>query len=384
MKNYTHIFINAIICLFLILLIKPTKLFAQGQFVEGYILTSQRDTIRGSVRDGNWAASPRRVEFKSAGEEVWTYSAEDLVGFGLVTAKEVYKSRKIGLLDISSTHTYTYSPSFAARDSVQVFLQELVSGGRATLFELLDRSEHAHFFIEKDGQLKELLYYPFYKLVREKTYLLVYDEYKKQLDRLCGDSKDFKEPMPPYQEKYLKQYIEVYNDSFTKDSTRYQAKSPRPTFDLELSAGVENWQEGSLRINSKATYGFGCRVNFPRRFRNRYARASILLTPGIRTDASLNSWETETATIIEVGVGRHIGSGSIRPYFGLNASFVNRGYRADFLGLHAGISYKRLISFEVGHFANFYCLLTRSSFMITPSVSLHYFVNLSLKQDRMR
>lgn len=383
MKIYAHIFTNAIISLFVFQLTTLTQTLAQGKFVEGYIITNQQDTIRGLVHDENWAVSPERIEFKGLDGKEWTYAAENILGFGLAAAKEIYKSKKIGLLGISLIQAYTISPSFESRDSAQIFLQELVSGGKVTLFEFLDRSEHPHFFIEKNGNLKELYYYPFHKSVGDRTYLLVYDEYKKQLARLCGDSERFKESVPPYQEKYLERYIASYNALFTRDSARYQAESRQLTFDLGLSAGVENWQ-GRLRIHSKPTYGFGFRLNFPRKFRNRYVIASILLTPNIRSGSSSNTWESGTARTIEVGLGRHIGSGRIRPFIGLNASIVNRDYRADFLGLHAGISYNRLISLEVGHFGNFYCLLTKTSFLIQPRISLHYFVNLGPKKNRTR
>lgn len=377
MKNHTCSLSTLIIALTVIQLVISTKLNAQGRFVDGYILTNRNDTIRGLVRDEDWAVSPERIEFKRLNTAALTYAAENIAGFGLVLAKEIYKSKKIGLLDISLTNAYTFTPSFESKDSAQVFLQELVGVGKVTLFELMDRSEHSRFFIEKGGNLKELYYYPFYKSVGDKSFLLVYDEYKRQLARLGGDSERFNEPLPPYQEKYLVRYIESYNASFTKDSVRSQAENRQLTFDLELNAGGDSW-EGRVKIQNKPTYGFGLRVNFPRKFRNRYIRAAIFFTPGIGASSSSSTWESRTARTIEVGLGRYIGSGRIRPYFGLNASVINRDYRADFLGLHAGISYNRLISLEVGHFGNFYCLLTKTSFLIQPRISLHYFLPLSV------
>lgn len=385
MRNYTHIFHNVIICLIVIQLIKPiAKLSAQGKFVEGYVLNIPSDTIRGLVRDGNWATSPGRIEFKGVNGEARVYSAEDIFGFGLVQTREIYKSKKIGVLNIDLTQTYMTAPSLIARDSVRVFLQEMVSGGRATLFRFFDQLERSHFFIEKDHALKELFYYPFYKSIGDQTYLIIYDEYKKQLSRLCGDAGRFTERSPPYQEKYLKEYIESYNARFTKDSTRYRAESHRITFDFELSGGLENWKEDQIVVRNKATCGFGFRVNFPRKFRNRYARFNLLLTPDVKLGFNPQSFKSQTLKTLEVGFGRHFGTREIRPYLGVNASIVHRGYRTDFLGLHAGVSYRRLISLEIGHFGNFYCLLTRTRFLISPRVSVHYFADLSLRQSRMR
>ncbi|HWV29628.1 MAG TPA: hypothetical protein VN038_08245 [Dyadobacter sp.] len=207
MKHYTYNFHHVIIYLGIIQLTTLSQTFAQGKFVDGYIITNEKDTIRGLVRDENWATSPERIEFKNLNGEVSIHAAESVAGFGLVTAKEIYKSRKIGILNINLMQSYMLAPSLEARDSVTVFLQEVVSGGAATLFEFLDQTQHSRFFIEKQHQLKELFYYPFYKSVEDRNYLVVYDEYKKQLVKLCADAERFREPLPPYQEKYLKAYI---------------------------------------------------------------------------------------------------------------------------------------------------------------------------------
>lgn len=382
-KNCTHSFNNVIVCLFIIQLIALSQTFAQGKFVDGYIIIHEKDTVRGFVRDENWATSPERIEFKNLNGAVSIHPAESIDGFGMVTAKEIYKSRKIGVLNINLMQSYMLAPSLEARDSVTVFLQEVVSGGAATLFEFLDQMQHSRFFIEKEHQLKELFYYPFYKSVDNRNYLIVYDEYKKQLVKLCADAGRFREPLPPYQEKYLKAYIKSYNAFFTGDSVRYLAENHRLTFNLELVGGVENWRE-EMVIRNKATYGFGLRMDFPRKFRNRYVKANVLFTPGLPLGFSPGSLSKKTLRTLEIGLGRHFGSRAVRPFLGFNASIVNKGYRSDFLGINAGVSYKRLISLEVGHFANFYCFMTKTSFLIQPRISLHYFANLSLGQGRMR
>ncbi|MGG7660828.1 hypothetical protein [Dyadobacter sp. BHUBP1] len=383
MKNYTHYFHYIITYLVIIQLITLSQAFAQGKFVDGYIITNEKDTIWGLVRDESWATSPERIAFKNLNGEVSTCAAERIAGFGLVAAKEIYKSRKIGILNISLMQSYMLAPSLEARDSTTVFLQEVVSGGVATLFEFLDQTQHSRFFIEKQHQLKELFYYPFYKSVNDRNYLVVYDEYKKQLAMLCADAERFREPLPPYQEKYLKAYIKSYNAFFTKDSIRYLAENHRLIFNLELIGGIENWRE-EMVIHNKATYGFGLRMDFPRKFRNRYVKASVLFTPGLPVGFPSGTLSKKTLRTLEMGLGRYFGPGKVRPFLGLNASIVNKGYRSDFLGMNAGISYKRLISVEVGHFANFYCFMTKTSFLIQPRISLHYFASLSLGQNRVR
>nr|WP_295930777.1 hypothetical protein [uncultured Dyadobacter sp.] len=390
MKNhFTHIGYQCIhfstkvaLALLLIHTMAPTLLLAQGKFAEGYIITNQNDTIHGLIRDENWAKSPKKIAFKSGDQKVQTILAEHAKGFAIKHA-EIYKSRKIGLLDISMTQRYRQAPSLEAKDSLQVFLQELVAG-RATLFEFADASEHSHFFLEKEGLLKELYYYPFYKSVSDQTYLLLYDKYKEQLRVSCGDSDRFSEPPPPFQKKYLSRYIEKYNMSFLTGSELYIAEHDEFTCDIETGIGLENWKENRFEVTNKLTCGLGLRLNFPRKFHNRYAKISFLVTPGILLGFYPDPIRKRMLKTFEVSVGRYLGTGKMRPYFGVCGSVVNRGYRQEILGLQAGLSYKRRINVELGNFCNFYTLITKTGFFLPPRISLQYYILLNARRGRMR
>lgn len=391
MKNlFTHIVYicihfssKRVILLSLIHLIIPIKLLAQGKFVEGYIINSKNDTIHGSIRDENWAESPRRIQFKILNAAPQTISAQDIRGFGVIPAREIYKSRKIGLLNITLNQTYRYSPSLETDDSVQVFLQELVAGGKVALFEFTDASEHSHFFLEKSDSLKELYNYPFYKLIGGQTYLLLYDKYKEQLARFCGDADRFRDSPPLYQEKYLKRYIERYNRSFLTDNVSYSAKDDRLTCDLEANICLENWKGRSFAAQYKPTCGVGIRLNFPRRFHNRYTKISFLLTPNVPLGFYPDPIRKRVLKTFEVAVGTHLGAGKTRPYFGFCGSAVHRGYRMDILGLQAGISYNRRVNLEMGNFCNFYTFITKTGFFLPPRISLQCYIPLDGVLDRI-
>jgi hypothetical protein len=351
-----------------------TNLLAQGKLVEGYIITSQNDTIRGLVKDEGWTKSPESIQFKSINEQLRTISAVDARGFGILSSNEIYKSKKIGLLDITLTQMYMTAPFLETKDSVQLFLQEIVTG-RAELYEFLNASEQPHYFIEKNNFLKELYNYPFHKSIDDKAYLLVYDDYKKQLAKLCSDADGFKAFMPPYQRKYLKQYVEKYNGTFSGNHKIFKSENNGVTFDVDVNAALENLNQPPVVINNKFTYGIGLRINFPRKFRNRYLKFNIFVTPNALPGIKYTSYEKISLKTLEIAVGSHFGAGKVRPYLGFQYSGVYKGHRPDFIGFQTGVSFKRRISLEIGHFANFNSAISKSKLFTPPRISLHYMLN---------
>ncbi|GAO41965.1 hypothetical protein [Flavihumibacter petaseus] len=62
--------------------------FSQKNFVPGYIINQQGDTLRGDVNDQGWSRSPRKIEFQ-AGGSITQYEIAELKGFGM-TNGDVY------------------------------------------------------------------------------------------------------------------------------------------------------------------------------------------------------------------------------------------------------------------------------------------------------
>jgi hypothetical protein len=376
-KTHMRISMKIVILSLFVYSITIANLQGQGQLVEGYIITNQNDTIRGLIKDEGWTKSPETIQFKVKNEQLQTFPAVNIRGFGITSTNEIYKSKTIGLLDITLTQMYLTAPSLETKDSIQVFLQEIVTGSKATLYEFLNASEQPHYFLENGSLLKELYYYPFHKSINDRAYLLVYDEYKKQLIKLCADADGFKAYMPPYQRKYLKRYIEKYNDAFSSDYKLLTSENRGVTFDIDANIALENWNQPPVVINNKFTYGIGLRINFPRKFRNRYLKFNIFATPDALPPNKATPYEQISLTTLEIAVGSYIGTGKVRPYFGFQYSGVHRGRRPDFVGFQAGISYNRRLNLEIGHFANFNLAISKSKLFTPPRISLHYMLNLN-------
>ncbi|MEM7512150.1 MAG: hypothetical protein AAF388_14545 [Bacteroidota bacterium] len=122
-----------------------------------YIITLAEDTLRGNFDLSTLSESPEKVGFETDLESSYTfYDPTQIKGFSL-NAQERYVSRKV---DINTTPIAIEKISIDTKDPVfksdTVFLQMLV-GGRANLYGLLDKGRW-HYFIEKqETPLEELI-----------------------------------------------------------------------------------------------------------------------------------------------------------------------------------------------------------------------------------
>jgi hypothetical protein len=354
--------------------------FGQGKSVESFVISPKGDSIKGFVRYEGWELSPQTIEFTQTRDSPFERMGPDLVAaFYLVPLQERYVSKKIGILNIDLSKEYAQAPSFEAKDSATLYLREITSGPKAVLFEYLDATETAHYFLEKDGRLTELLNYPFYKVVNGKKYLIQYDEYKRQLTRLLSDNADMGS-IPGYSARELGKYVNRYNGVSGK-SERKQKNSAESEMQIDVypMVGMEGWKETGFDLGSTPTFGVGLRISMPRRFHNRYFRIQYSTIRGISTREVYKDSLDEKMSLntLELGIGNYIGSGDIRPNLGIDYSFPMDSWRATIFGPHIGISFRRTLNLEVSHFANFGSLFSDVTFFNRPRVSLSYYLNLN-------
>ncbi len=354
--------------------------FGQGKVLDGYIVSPQGDSARGFIRYDGWSTSPMTVDFAKEKNGRFEKVGPDVASrFFLAPLNERYVSKRIGILNIDLSKTYELAPSFEAKDSVTVYLREVTSGPKATLLEYLDLSEEPHYFLEKDGKLTELLNYPFYRLIRGRKYLIQYDEYVRQLPVLLADGAD-NGPVRGYSAKDLGRYVDRYNGlSISAKQHKGVAAESEMEMDAYVMGGVESWKETGVNLGATPTFGAGLRVNLPRRFHNRYFKILFATMPGVSVSKVYNYTPDEKISLntLELSAGTYIGSGDIRPSLGFEYSFPMDSWRTAILGAQAGISYRRQLSLEVTHFANFSSLVSDIPFFNRPRISLNYYLNLN-------
>jgi len=378
--NFCNTFIFSLFaytCLFF-----SSKTFGQGKFLNGYIVSPVNDTIKGFIRYEHWDVSPTQIDFKENLETgtVQKVGKDRVSEFSITSVNETYKNRKIGIINIDPTYEYVGVPSLQATDSISVFLRVVTKGKAASLLAYKNSRGGAHYFLERNNVLTELLNYPYRGIIRGRIYLLVYDEYKNQLPTLLADSDSFNEPIPKYSEKSLRMYVEKYNES--RGEVRHgdiKRESDDLTVDLFLGGGVESWKEPGIHLDKKLTFGMGLRINLPRKAYNRYLKAGLFFIPNVSTKEVYKSFRDEKRDLktIEFGTGTHFGFGKLRPFAGVDLSIGLNDWRSIMIGPHLGLSLDRKLSLEVSHFADLGSLFSPAPFFNGPRISLNYYLNLN-------
>ncbi|MCF0071701.1 hypothetical protein LZD49_14575 [Dyadobacter sp. CY261] len=354
--------------------------FGQGRVLEGVVISPKGDSIKGFIRYDSWESSPMAIDFSQAENGPFEKIGPDLAGrFFITSLKENYVSKKIGILNIDPSKTYDIAPSFEAKDSLTVYLREVTSGPKATLLEYLDLTEKSHFFLEKDGKLTELLYYPFYRLIRGRKYLIQYDEYERQLPALLSDGTD-KGPVRRYSAMDLGNYVDRYNGlSDVAKRRKKDSSESEMEIDAYVMGGVEGWKETGINLRTTPTFGVGLRINLPRRFHNRYFKILFSTMRGVSEKEVYHYpfGEKVNLNTMELSIGSYFGFGNIRPNLGFEYSFPADNWRSATFGPHAGISYRRKLSLEITHFANIGSVFNDVPFFNNPRVNLSYYLNLN-------
>lgn len=372
-----------VFCLLFFQLFISAKVFSQGKFLDGYVISSKGDTLKGFIRYKDWDESPAKIDFTSElNGKVQSFDAREIKEFYISTINLRYKSRKIGIPDIDLDATYNTPPSLIAKDSLTIFLQEVVSSSQASLLEYINDNKVFHYYLEKDEKFTELINYSFYRLIRNNRRLLTYDDYTKQLPELLADSPNFKLEVPDYSQKDLQKYVQKYNESLGEKKYQSGSTVSNFTFDINFNGGLESWKENNLTIKNKITYGFGMRLNLPRNFHNRYVKLNLSLIPGIFTyliDGTNNIYDIKKITVktIELGLGSYIGSGKIKPFAGIDVSLPLKSWRTSILGPNVGIGFLQKFNLEISHFVNFYSAFVNTPLINKPRITLNYYLNLN-------
>lgn len=369
-----------VLCLLFIQLFISTDAFSQGKFLDGYIISPSGDTLKGLIQYEEWDANPYHINFTNPEGIVQKIFSSEVKGFFILKTNEIYKSHRIGMLNIDLRESYNVAPSLQAKDSSDYFLKEITFGLHASLLEYKNTDGVPHYFLKKQSKLTELFNYPFYRIVDNKKYLILYDQYKNQLPLLLSDSQSFDIKIPSYDRKNLKTYIEKYNESFGVIKYKKEADEQSDfNVDLNFSAGVEGWNEPGMNLKYKPSYGIGIRFNLSRNFHNRYIKLNYQIIPSVQIAQVYTNYAEEKIDFkaFEAGIGSYFGSGKIKPFAGIDCSFPTPNWRTAILAPHFGIGFLRQFNLEVSHLIDLYSVVSKNPFFNKPRVSISYYLNLN-------
>jgi hypothetical protein len=208
----------------LIIFIVLSNTSAQDFYRQGFIITTNNDTLRGLINDREATRSSASVQFKeSENSTPRTYSTTEIKAFA--TSRRVYYESHHFKYDgdlASTTETnlipagYFTSRSPEKWNTTDSFLEVIVKG-KFSLFKYHDVNDRIHFLILDEGstELEELMHRRFKSA--GSTALNVNESYKQQLIiRLQSKCPRLESQIPslPYREKNLAKIVTAMNECY--------------------------------------------------------------------------------------------------------------------------------------------------------------------------
>lgn len=148
--------VRCALLLVLLLVIEAPAVFAQRNFIDGYVVTRNKDTLKGQIDFRDWGINPDHIFFRQ-GETTKTeeYHAVDLAAFS--TGDQHYESYTVHIAPYSSEPERLLSQEdIGAPYDTTVFLQVLTSG-KLTLWEDRTSGGTDYYFVNgKDGRPEQL------------------------------------------------------------------------------------------------------------------------------------------------------------------------------------------------------------------------------------
>ncbi len=154
------------------------KSFSQENYMEGYLIRLQGDTIHGLVDYRNWKENPNKISFKDPvrGSEI-IYSPLDIIGFGV--ADELYEGAIIRR-EISPSQSGKLQQDPAIQTLVDTtFLQTMVKGEKSLYF--YEKAGKENFYIKQNGAFDLLEYKKYLKKLNGGKFIAEVNIYRHQL-----------------------------------------------------------------------------------------------------------------------------------------------------------------------------------------------------------
>lgn len=165
-------------CMLAALILFCQRSYTQTNFVSGYILTSEGDSLRGYIDYRNWLRNPKHVVFKlDLDAHAMTYTPSSIRGFGMAAEHYIAATVEIETSPISLQRLRESSDFDIQIDSVFLVL---LSAGQKSLYYLKTSSYQDQFYIQGEKGNYQLLYYKKY-LSEGRKNVLERNVYRDQL-----------------------------------------------------------------------------------------------------------------------------------------------------------------------------------------------------------
>lgn len=225
--------------LFIILSLFSYQKLKADNYLEGYIIKVNNDTLKGWIDYQNWQKSPNKVNFKQDISEVKfeEYRPYQIKGFYVKQPNEFYFSF-IGDVNsfINKVEKFTSNPQMTLRKDTTFML--LLVKGKADLYSYNDAKDQLHLFISKEyPEIEELINYS-YRTKKDKVRPI--KKYLNQLSLYFKDCPAIVEQLNnlKYNENEMIDIFNRYNACISGENSTYQKNKENWKLKFGVVGGV--------------------------------------------------------------------------------------------------------------------------------------------------
>ena len=214
-----------------------TYTFSQENFLPGYAIKNNGDTIKGYIDYRNWGVNPKKIDFRSEiNSGTVTYKPTEIKEFNVID--ETYAG---GIVEVENTPVEISKLDHDSKSKITVdtvFLQSLVKG-RKGLYYYRNNNGRENFYIKKDDGFELLIYKKY--LIRQGTTDLIAEKktYIGQLNLYLNDCSSIKGKVEnsSYDQSDL---IRLFQDYYkcTSSDIVFQRQGERVRFEIGILAGT--------------------------------------------------------------------------------------------------------------------------------------------------
>jgi hypothetical protein len=335
MKNISA---NSLLILFLI---QSHTILSQVNYLNGYILDTNNDTIYGLIDYQNWEMNPEVIRFKmTQNSEVFKYKPFEINGFSVLDEK--YFSAYV---ETEISHYYNNNLDYNQEYVIQndtVFLQVLFEGDKPLYY--LNKKGKPNFYILHENKINLLLYKRYLTVSGFRMAKGEKNMYKNQLSYYLKDSKQINTKIESSEytksslEKVFKFYYKStgknieFNKEIEKLKLEYSIIGGTALSNLTFESQIFTYlTDANYEYSKDITAGIGFNLILPRNL-NRLTFNTELFYYSYKINGSYHEYFSQTTYtdyLIEYG----------NTYLKLNNSFRYRyPLKKMFLFVNIGIS----------------------------------------------
>jgi hypothetical protein len=340
--------------------------YAQENFIKGFVISSNGDTLRGLINYKNWEKNPRLVQFKIGNNDTKkSYSPNDIKGFGV---NNVYYESAIVQLEVTRNSTIYLIASEALEIKVDTLFLEAIIRGKKSLYAYKSDEIREQFYIKNGSNFDLLIYKKYLKEKDNKTIITANTSYLGQLSMYLQDMSDLQSSLRSV-DYTLESLKKLFNNYYQRDSLKvqslieYQQKYDKIAFKFGVFAGISNFNmkfngsnfpeliNGNFSASINPLAGISLDIVFPKNrrrwaFRNEIGYSSFQ-TKGTYLDYSYPEKYISYETKFDYSYLKLINMIRYSPFIGKFSLYLSAGISNGFAFKKSNILDKRTVLFSM-------------------------------------